>query len=328
MKLTYIIVSYNEKEYLEEAIQSCLCQDVSDFEIIIGDDGSSDGSIELIEAYAAKFPKIIRYFIQERKGVTVQNVIASLRVSNVIMRALELALGEYCVILSGDDYFYKGGFFHKAIDYLDNHSKYVAYIGSFEKVWEDKPAIVYDKPYPPKLYWGSGKYIHVSAFVFRKSVFDKRCFLQRFCDDVGLVYALLEEGKWKYDKEVMFAYRQRSGSIMHTSDSMIFRIGEVMILQDTLCKGVAYKESLAHFANSLQYVFEHRKDLDKEAYSKYMSNCQKYEKNILNDIYMYDRSSLTKKCEVRSWLIYANFQRFIYRTVVRVYHIYLKMSGR
>ena len=53
-------MSYNEKEYLEEAIQSCLCQDVSDFEIIIGDDGSSDGSIELFEAYAAKFPKIIR----------------------------------------------------------------------------------------------------------------------------------------------------------------------------------------------------------------------------------------------------------------------------
>ena len=43
-----IIVSYNEKEYLPQAIDNCLNQMFQDLEIIVGDDGSTDGSYELI----------------------------------------------------------------------------------------------------------------------------------------------------------------------------------------------------------------------------------------------------------------------------------------
>ena len=53
MKVSIIIVSYNEKKYLMDALDSCLrqtlFQDDVDCEIIIGDDGSTDGSIEQIE---------------------------------------------------------------------------------------------------------------------------------------------------------------------------------------------------------------------------------------------------------------------------------------
>ena len=39
MKFTFIVVSYNEVEYLSQAIDSCLNQKLDDFEIVIGDDG-------------------------------------------------------------------------------------------------------------------------------------------------------------------------------------------------------------------------------------------------------------------------------------------------
>ena len=115
-KFSFIIISYNEKEYLTQAIESCLKQKLRDFEIIIGDDGSSDGSLELIEKYAAKYPGVIRYFVSERTGVCTKDVIASLRVSAVITRALEMAAGEYCIILSGDDYFYENSFLNDAVE--------------------------------------------------------------------------------------------------------------------------------------------------------------------------------------------------------------------
>ena len=78
-KVSVIIVSYNEKDYLPEAINSCLMQAYDDYEIIIGDDGSSDGSIELIEKYAAEYPNKIRFFIQDRK-IGPEGVIPSVRV--------------------------------------------------------------------------------------------------------------------------------------------------------------------------------------------------------------------------------------------------------
>ena len=70
MKISVIIISYNEKDYLPEAIECCLQQDTfekgMELEIIIGDDGSSDGSQEIIEQYCKQYPDIVRSFVMER----------------------------------------------------------------------------------------------------------------------------------------------------------------------------------------------------------------------------------------------------------------------
>lgn len=316
-KFSFIIISYNEKEYLTQAIESCLKQKLRDFEIIIGDDGSSDGSLELIEKYAAKYPGVIRYFVSERTGVCTKDVIASLRVSAVITRALEMAAGEYCIILSGDDYFYENSFLTDAVDYLDKHPDYVAYVGGYEKVWPDQPSVKFYSEYAPKLYW-AGQYIHLTAFVFRKSVFDQGAFLQRFCDDAGLVYSLAFSGKWKYDHRMVFAYRQRSSSIMHTVDQMEFRLVELMILQDVLCKGFLYTQSMAHFAKSLRYVFKHREKIDEEKYKKYVENCRQYEHNVIQQLYEYDGYGIVKKIKISAQLVYANAAAFLYRVIFKL----------
>ena len=95
MKLSFIIVSYNELEYLEQAISSCMNQHLNDYEIIIGDDGSNDGSIDFIRKYAKQYPEIIRYSVSDRTGIgSTKDIIASLRVSDVITRSLEMARGE------------------------------------------------------------------------------------------------------------------------------------------------------------------------------------------------------------------------------------------
>lgn len=316
-KLSFIIISYNEKEYLTEAIESCFGQKQDDFEIIIGDDGSNDGSIEIIENYATKHPNIIKYFVSDRTGICKETLIASLRVSAVIERALKMASGEYCVILSGDDYFYEGKFFEKGIQFLDSHSDYVTYVGGYEKVWPDQPSVKFYSEFPPKLYW-AGKYIHLSAFLFKKSVFDQGAFLQRFCDDVGLVYSLAFSGKWKYDKHIVLAYRQRSSSIMHTVDQMEFRMVELMILQDILCKGYLYSQSMAHFSKSLWYVFKNRNNISDVKYQKYVKNCQQYTHNVIQQLYEYDSYSVLKKISIYTKLMYAKTMAFVYRIVFKI----------
>lgn len=323
-KLSFIIISYNEAEYLEHAINSCINQNLSNYEIIIGDDGSDDGSIELIKQYAEKYQDIIKYYISDRTGIVLKDVIASLRVSAVIENALKIASGQYCVILSGDDYFYESSFFEKAVSFLDKHSDYVTYVGGYEKVWEDKPSVSDYIYYPRKLYWAR-KYVHLSTFVFRKSVYDNGQFLSRFCDDTGLQYSLAFSGKWKCEREIMFAYRQRSGSIMHTAIPLQNSIVELMIFQDVLCKGQLYWQSMAKYNKSLRRVFNHRDELGDEKYKKYLLNCEKYDHNVLQKICKYNDVGITSRIAFRLWMIFGYLLEIGYRIIGRIYNFKNKM---
>jgi glycosyltransferase involved in cell wall biosynthesis len=55
---------YNEERYLEQALQSLLCQSVEDFELIISDNASTDRTGEICLTYAAKDPRV-RYYRTE-----------------------------------------------------------------------------------------------------------------------------------------------------------------------------------------------------------------------------------------------------------------------
>ena len=90
--VTIYITNYNYGAYLEQAIQSVLSQTFTDYELIIIDDGSTDGSKDLIDKYQ-KHKNIYTVF-QENKGLNVSNNIA-----------LNLSRGEYIIRLDADDYF-------------------------------------------------------------------------------------------------------------------------------------------------------------------------------------------------------------------------------
>ena len=65
-----IIPLYNKKRYIKTALESVINQDYKNFEIIIVDDGSTDGPYEVISPYLSKY-NFIRYVYQENSGVSV-----------------------------------------------------------------------------------------------------------------------------------------------------------------------------------------------------------------------------------------------------------------
>lgn len=270
MKLSIVIVSYNEKNYLPTAIDSCLNQNFTqDYEIIIGDDGSNDGSLEVIEDYAKRYPKQIKYFVMDREpGI---KPVPSFRVSNIFFRAFKETKGEYIMCLSGDDYFSDMNKFDRQISFLDKHPKYASCYTGFKMVWDDgdeKP-IEYRRHVSNKLFWG-GDYSHISCFAFRRTAFDY--LLPRFCDDTGLIFSIFKAGKSYAIKDIMFAYRQRPKSIMHEADQLELAIIELMLFQDVLKVGGFYKSSLSRFSRPLKYVYEHQDELDNPKYAKYLES--------------------------------------------------------
>ena len=93
-QVSLIITSYNQQEYLREAIESAIDQTVAAFEIIVSDDHSTkDGSIETICEYAARYPGLVRGLFQEKNVGIPKN-----RNS-----ALQMVRGDYIAILDGDD---------------------------------------------------------------------------------------------------------------------------------------------------------------------------------------------------------------------------------
>ncbi len=311
--ITVIIVSYNEAQYISEAVESCLSQTYKNIEIIIGDDGSSDNSLEIIKNYEEEYCDQIRHFVMERPNDN-SDVIASERASNIIKRGIKEAKGEYIACLSADDYYCDVEKFSDAVHFLNESPRYVAYVSGCQWVFQDGRKIPDRSRCPKWLYWACD-YIHLSCFVFRKSVYKDGYLLNRFCDDIGMSYSLRCAGKWKYDPQITFSYRQREGSIMHTEGNLTLNILCLMVFQDCLCKGEMLWQSYSHFNASLRNVFRHRRELYDEALNKYFSSCSLYDHDVLGMIRRYETSKFDRvtlwilmiKSEVASFLF-----RFIF----------------
>ena len=91
MKLSVITVNYNDREGLLKTVKSVVGQSFKDYEYIIIDGGSTDGSVEVLEKYADK----ITYWVSEPdKGIY-----------NAMNKAIDVAKGEYCIFMNSGDSF-------------------------------------------------------------------------------------------------------------------------------------------------------------------------------------------------------------------------------
>lgn len=315
MKISFIVVSYNEIEYLKAAIDSCLSQEIwnedKEAEVIIGDDGSDDGSIELIKTMVAECPEKIKYFVMERPEP--QIIIPSLRVSNVIKRALAMASGDYIQILSADDLLLDSEKASSAVGFLENHPDYSCCYTDYKKFWDDgRDKYPGDKmhSFSRPVLWAL-KYCHISCYVFRKSVTED--LLDRLCDDTGMFYSCYVSGKAKYLPGVSFGYRQRSSGIMHSSDDIEKNIMELLLFQDTLNKGGYPKSTKARFCLPLIRVWKRRKSLPDNKFEKYMLESQKCDNDILGRVANYDRMHRMDKSKLCILMIKCGFCRAFFQ---------------
>lgn len=310
MKISIIVVSYNEKEYLVEAIESCLNQDLPyNYEIIIGDDGSNDGSINIIEMYTNKYPDKVRGFVMDRSDVNMEKLIPSIRVTNVLKRAFEIARGEYITIISGDDLMIGSDRLSKQIEFLENNPNYSSCYTDYQRFGDDYEKQDYIKKcsFSNSVLWAY-EYIHIGCFVFKKE--KTRRLLDRFIDDTGLAFVIFCQGKSKHIEYTGYGYRQRNGSIMHDADLLELNILELMLFQDVLNYGGYRCSSLARFSIPLKYVYKHRSEVNNYKYEKYIENCKEYNNNIVQ---MIVNSSSSKKISTFMLICAAQICRKIYK---------------
>ncbi|MCR5577267.1 MAG: glycosyltransferase [Oscillospiraceae bacterium] len=98
IRLSIVIPVYNVEHYLPKCLDSLLSEDAEDYEIILVNDGSTDGSLVVAEAYRSRFPERITVITTENHGQG--------HARNI---GIERAMGEFLYFIDSDDYLAEGG---------------------------------------------------------------------------------------------------------------------------------------------------------------------------------------------------------------------------
>lgn len=117
-KVSVLTVVWNGEKFIADAIESILQQSFKDFEYILVNDGSTDGTPQILDEYS-HLDRRIRIMHQTRTGYP--------EIMNV---ALSLARGEYIAVLDADDIAYPSRL-EKQTAFLDEHPE-VGFVGGAE----------------------------------------------------------------------------------------------------------------------------------------------------------------------------------------------------
>jgi glycosyltransferase involved in cell wall biosynthesis len=120
MKVSVCIQTYNHRPYIAKALEGALAQVTAfPFEILVGEDESSDGTRDIVLDYATRFPDKIKVFLNSRDKVVYVDGLPTGRfnlVNNIVH-----ASGDYVALLDGDDYRIDARKQQKQANILDSH---------------------------------------------------------------------------------------------------------------------------------------------------------------------------------------------------------------
>lgn len=205
--LTVVIVTYNHGKYIKRTLDSVLSQKTNFlFKIILADDCSTDGTKEICQEYADKYPEIINFIPRMNNvGITENGYEAACKVDTI-----------YYTSLDGDDYWTDENKLQIQIDLLEEnpdcvicgHNTIYHYPDrNLELVGHITPNV------PEKFSLENNKYLHSSSRVYRK-IFDFNKYPKELLGDLCFYHAMLGEGNCIYYNKVMSVYNNlNQGSV-------------------------------------------------------------------------------------------------------------------
>lgn len=162
-RVSVIMATYNCEKTVRESIESIMNQSFTDWEFIICDDGSSDGTYSVLCEYKEKYPD---------KFIVMKNEVNS-KLSFSLNRCLSQASGEYIARMDADDISHETRFEREAA-VLDSHPEFAA-VGGRIRLFDEGGYYgrVYYPEYPDKFSVARKVPFAHPAVMVRKSAYDK-----------------------------------------------------------------------------------------------------------------------------------------------------------
>lgn len=161
-KVSVCVVTYNQEKYIRQCLQSIVDQKTDfDFEVIVGDDCSTDGTAEIVQEFAERYKSLFKAMVHK----------TNLGPTNNYLSVHNLAQGEYVSHIDGDDYMLPGKLQSQA-EHLDNNVD-ISFAAHAVNVIDSKKIIGNNKNYPQKgtIYdlLRLGTYFVHSSVMYRRS---------------------------------------------------------------------------------------------------------------------------------------------------------------
>jgi glycosyltransferase involved in cell wall biosynthesis len=223
-KVSVFMAVYQQRGFIREALDSVLIQNYPNTEVIIGDDGSTDGTQEILKEYAHKYPDLIRLLLaKENTGIT-----------DNCNRILKECTGQYIAFMAGDDIWLPGKI-QAQVDYLESHPHCSICYHNLEVFDSDSGKTLYYFNGPEAIHPGEGKAeIAVQYGTFNGAIsnmvrrsdcpphgFDSR--VSMASDWLFWVDILLNGGEIHYLDRVFARYRKHKNNITQLTQLRNFR---------------------------------------------------------------------------------------------------------
>lgn len=126
--ISVCIPTYQQHDYIRGCIEGALMQQTSfPFEIVVGDDGSVDGTTEICMEYAEKYPDKIRFYNRTRELCRVFDEEGHIEIEQAgnWWWTLQDGRGKYIAICEGDDYWIDPLKLQRQVDFLEGNPEYI-----------------------------------------------------------------------------------------------------------------------------------------------------------------------------------------------------------
>jgi glycosyltransferase involved in cell wall biosynthesis len=214
-RLSVAVLCYNHVDFIGDCLQSILSQELNvPFEVIVGDDNSQDGSIEIIDSFRARYPGIIELVTHE------SNTGGSRNFADVIAQTS----GEYIAYIDGDDMMLPGKL-ARQLDFLEANPEFGMVVHKMRTIDAlTKEPVRFPLPHAKPAVFDAEYLIRSGPFFFGSSAMFRGALRRRFPVDltfkaVGDVAHLLQTlygTRARYFDEEMGLYRVNPKGITST----------------------------------------------------------------------------------------------------------------
>ncbi|WP_066314114.1 glycosyltransferase [Bacillus sp. FJAT-29814] len=206
-------ITFNQEDMIGDAIESFLAQKTNfAYEILIGEDCSTDNTKKVVESYRDKYPDKIKLIANKQNLGFIGNV----------RNLHEKSKGKYIAICDGDDYWTDPYKLQKQVDYLEENPECTLCFHAAKVVDNEKeplgtvvrPSKKNNKYSAGDLVFGGGGFMHSSSMIYPKHLMDTPpdWFFTSSVYDYPLTLILSSHGYAYYIDEFMSAYRMANGS--------------------------------------------------------------------------------------------------------------------
>ena len=277
--VSILCITYNQAKFIKQTIDGFLMQKTNfNFEILINDDASTDGTAEIINMYETKYPKIFTTILHK------ENQYSRGDRGMFVKYLFPKAKGKYIALCEGDDYWTDENKLQKQVDFLEKKPDYALCFHPVKVIFENKeekdhiyPETIKETKFTVKELLEEN-FIQTNSVIYRKQNYSKM-HTNVMPQDWYLHLYHAQFGKIGFINEVMSVYRRHSEGLWWDS----YDNPDNLLRKNGLLNFTLYTEILKIYGDSPVYkkiIYSRINDL----FNRIIKIDKKYHEKNINKI--------------------------------------------